>query len=52
MGYPSLVDDINDDNELSIILAVVDKCNSPDLNEPLERLNKEDRERLVEEKNA
>ncbi|GJW36528.1 hypothetical protein Tco_0059448 [Tanacetum coccineum] len=34
---PVLIDDINDDNKLSIIRSVVHKCDSPDLNAPLER---------------
>lgn len=36
-----LVDDVDDDNESAILLAVVDKSNPSDLDVPLERLNKQ-----------
>ena len=36
--YSVLVDDVDDDNELSIVIAVVDESHPSDLNVPLERL--------------
>lgn len=36
--YSVLVNDINNNNKLSVIFAIVDKRNSPDLNVSLERL--------------
>jgi hypothetical protein len=36
--HPVLVDDIYDDNEAAVVLAVVDQGHPPNLHEPLERL--------------
>jgi hypothetical protein len=38
LTHPVLVDDVDDDDEAAILLAVVYKGHSPDLHEPLERL--------------
>lgn len=38
MKYPVLVDDINDDDELPIVLAVVNQRHSSYLHVPFERL--------------
>lgn len=38
--YPVLVKDVDDDNKLPIVLAVVDESHPSDLNVPLERLPK------------
>lgn len=40
LKYPVLVDDIDDDNEAAIVLAVVHEGHPPDLHKPLERLHK------------
>jgi len=45
VSYSVLVNDVDDDDELPIFLAVVDESNPPDLNVPLERLNMERRKR-------
>jgi hypothetical protein len=37
-AYSGLVDDINDNNESTIVFSIVDKSNSSNLNESLERL--------------
>ena len=37
--HPVLVDDVDDNDEAAILLAVVHKGHSPDLHEPLERLH-------------
>ena len=37
--YPVLVDDVDDDDEAAIVLAVVHQGHTPDLHEPLERLH-------------
>lgn len=38
MGYPVLIDDIDDDDELSVVLSIVYESDSPNLHIPLERL--------------
>lgn len=38
MAYSILVDDIDNDDELPVVLAVVDEGDPPDLDESLERL--------------
>lgn len=38
MGYPVLIDDIDDDDELSVVLSIVYESNSPNLHISLERL--------------
>ena len=40
--HPVLVDDVDDNDEAAILLAVVHKGHSPDLHEPLERLQNHD----------
>lgn len=49
--YPVLVDDIHDDNEPPVVLAVVDEGHAPDLHVPLENLwkNPEEEELRAEE---
>lgn len=37
--YPVLVDNVNDDDKLAIVLAVVDEGHPSDLDVPLERLH-------------
>ena len=36
--HPVLVDDVDDDDEAAVVLAVVHQGHPPDLHEPLERL--------------
>jgi hypothetical protein len=38
-AHPVLIDDIDNNDELAVILAVVDKSHSPNLDVPLERLH-------------
>uniref|UniRef100_J3LZK1 Uncharacterized protein n=1 Tax=Oryza brachyantha TaxID=4533 RepID=J3LZK1_ORYBR len=40
LTHPVLVDDIDDDDEAAVVLAVVHQGHPPDLHEPLERLHK------------
>ena len=44
-SYSVLINDVDNDDEPAIFLAVVDLGNPPDLNVPLERLNKKQRKR-------
>lgn len=44
-SYSVLINDVDDDDEPPIFLAVVDESNPPDLNVPLERLNMKRRKR-------
>ena len=41
-----MIDDIDNNDELAIILAVVDKSHSPNLDVPLERLNMKKRKEM------
>lgn len=41
MMYPVLIDDINDDDELPVLLAIVNQGHPPNLDVPLERLHPE-----------
>jgi hypothetical protein len=38
--HPVLVDDVDDDDQPAVVLAVVHEGHPPDLHEPLERLQK------------
>lgn len=42
LADPVLVDDVDDDDEAAVVLAVVHQGHPPDLDKPLERLHKHD----------
>ena len=47
-GYPILVDDVDDDDELSVFLAIVDQSDPSDLHVPLEHLYKNKKKHKTE----
>lgn len=49
-AHSVLVDDVDDDDELAIVLAVVDEGNPPDLYVPLENLSIRNEEKHMSRK--
>ena len=49
-GYPVLVKDVDDDDELPVVLSVVDESHPSDLDVPLERLSKQQQQKQKQNK--